>query len=84
MKKKSQKKIKKISRELFDLEEPLHTARHTAEALRMIGSSDGLRGDQGGAIETLAGSLVLILRELQDKREFICGLAFELEGRGAA
>jgi hypothetical protein len=50
----------------------------------MIGSSDFLRGDQGGAIETLAGSLVLILRELQDKREFICGLAFELEGRGAA
>jgi hypothetical protein len=46
----------------------------------MIGSSDFLRGDQGGAIETLAGSLVLILRELQDKREFICGLAFKLEG----
>jgi hypothetical protein len=84
MKKKSQKKIKKLSSELFDLENPLYTAIHTAEALRMIGSSDGLRGDQGGAIETLAQSLVLILRELQDKREFICGLAFELEGRAAS
>ena len=65
------------------MEDPLHTARHTAQALLMIGSSDRLRGDQGGAIETLAQSLVLILRELQDKREFICGLAFELEGRAA-
>ena len=80
MKKKSQKKIEKISRELFNLEEPLHTARHTAEALRMIGSSDDLRGDQGGAIEALAGSLVLILRDLQDKREFLCGPAGEVKG----
>jgi hypothetical protein len=45
MKKKSQKTITKLSSELFDLEEPLYTAIHTAEALRMIGSSDGLRSD---------------------------------------
>jgi hypothetical protein len=80
MKKKSQKKIKKISDELFDLESPLHQARHFAEALRMIASSDGMRGEPGEAIETLAQSLVLILRDLQDKREFLCGLAIEVKG----
>jgi hypothetical protein len=83
MKKKRQKKIEKISSELFDLESPLHKARHFAEALRMITSSDGLRGEPGEAIETLAQSLVLILRDLQDKREFLCGLAIEVKG-GAA
>jgi hypothetical protein len=80
MKKKSQKKIiEKISDGLFDLESPLHNARHYAEALRMIASSDGMRGEPGEAIETLAQSLILILRDLQDKREFICGLAFEVK-----
>jgi hypothetical protein len=54
-----------------------------AEALRMIASSDGMRGESGEAIETLAQSLVLILRDLQDKREFLCGLAVEVKG-GAA
>jgi hypothetical protein len=80
MKKKSQKKIEKISDELFDLESPLHQARHFAEALRMIASSDGMRGEPGEAIETLAQSLVLILRDVQDKREFLCGLAIEVKG----
>jgi hypothetical protein len=83
MKKKSPKKIEKLSDELFDLESPLHKARHLAEALRMIASSDGMRGESGEAIETLAQSLVLILRDLQDKREFLCGLAVEVKG-GAA
>jgi hypothetical protein len=80
MKKKTQKKIEKISDQLFDLENPLHKARHLAEALRMIASSDGMRGEPGEAIETLAQSLVLILRDLQDKREFLCGLAIEVKG----
>jgi hypothetical protein len=83
MKKKSQKKIKKISNELFDLEGPLHKARNFAEALRMIASSDGMRGEPGEAIEMLAQSLVLILRDPQDKREFLWGLAIEVKG-GAA
>jgi hypothetical protein len=80
MKKKSQKKIEKISDELFDLESPLHKACNLAEALRMIASSDGMRGEPGEAIETLAQSLVLILRDVQDKREFLCGLAIEVKG----
>ena len=49
----------------------------------MIGSSDSLRGEPGEAIETLAQSLILILRDLQEKREFLCGLAIEVKG-GAA
>jgi hypothetical protein len=81
VKKKSQKKIiEKISDGLFDLENPLHNARHFAEVLRMIGSSDGMRGEPGEAIETLAQSLILILRDLQDKRESLCKLAFEVKG----
>ncbi len=80
MKKKSQKKIEKISDQLFELESPLHKALNFAEALRMIASSDGMRGEPGEAIETLAQSLVLILRDLQDKREFLCGLAIEVKG----
>ena len=46
----------------------------------MIGSSDSLRGEPGEAIETLAQSLILILRDLQEKREFLCGLAIEFKG----
>jgi len=83
MKKKTLKTIKDISSELFDLEEPIHKARQFAEALRMIGSSDSLRGEPGEAIETLAISLILILRDLQDKRKLLCGLAIEVKG-GAA
>jgi hypothetical protein len=45
----------------------------------MIASSDGMRGESGEAIEMLAQSLILILRDLQDKREFLCGLAFEIK-----
>jgi len=78
------KTIEDISSELFDLEEPLHEARHFAEALRMIASSDGMRGESGEAIETLAQSLILILRDLQDKREFLCGLAPEIKGGAAS
>jgi len=84
MKEKTQKTIEDISSELFDLEEPPHKARHFAEALRMIASSDGMRGEPGEAIETLAQSLILILRDLQDKREFICGLAYEVKGGAAS
>jgi len=83
MKEKTPKTIEDISSELFDLEESLHKARHFAEALRMIASSDGMRGEPGEAIETLAQSLILILRDLQDKREFLCGLAIEVK-EGAA
>ena len=83
MKEKTPKTIEDISSELFDLEEPIHKACHFAEALRMIGSSDSLRGEPGEAIETLAQSLILILRDLQEKREFLCGLAIEFKG-GAA
>jgi hypothetical protein len=49
----------------------------------MIGSSDSLRGEPGEAIEMLAQSLILILRDLQSKREFLCEIALELKG-GAA
>ena len=84
MREKTPKTIEDISSELFDLEEPLHRARHFAEALRMIASSDGMRGEPGEAIETLAQSLILILRELQDKREFLFGLAVEVKEGGAA
>jgi hypothetical protein len=80
MMEKTPKTIEDISSELFDLEEPIHKARHLAEALRMIGSSDSLRGEPGEAVETLAQSLILILRDLQDKREFLCGLAIEVKG----
>jgi hypothetical protein len=80
MKEKTPKTIEDISSELSDLEEPIHKARHFAEALRMIGSSDSLRGEPGEAIEALAQSLILMLRGLQDKREFLYGLAFELKG----
>jgi hypothetical protein len=84
MTEKAPKTIEDISSELFDLEEPLHKACHFAEALRMIASSDGMRGESGEAIETLAQSLILILRDLQDKREFICGLAGEVKGGAAS
>jgi len=84
MREKTPKTNEDISSELFDLEEPLHRARHFAEALRMIASSDGMRGEPGEAIETLAQSLILILRELQDKREFLFGLAVEVKEGGAA
>jgi hypothetical protein len=83
MSEKPPKTIEDISSELFDLEEPLHKARNLAEALRMIASSDGMRGESGEAIEALAQSLILILRDLQNKREFLCGLAFEVK-EGAA
>jgi hypothetical protein len=80
---KTPKTIEGLSSELFDLEEPIHKARHFAEALRMVGSSDSLRGEPGAAIEMLAQSLILILQDLQEKRESLCDLAFELKG-GAA
>ena len=83
MNEKTPKTIEDLSSELFDLEEPIHDARQFAEALRMIGSSDSLRGKPGAAIEMLAQSLILILQDLQEKREFLCGLAIEIKG-GAA
>ena len=83
MKEKTPKTIEDLSSELFDLEGPIHRARQFAEALRMIGSSDSLRGEPGEAIEMLAQSLILILRDLQSKREFLCEIALEIKG-GAA
>jgi hypothetical protein len=83
MKAKTPKTIEDLSSGLFDLEEPICKARNYAEAMRMIGSSDGLRGESGQAIEMLGQSLILILRDLQSERESLCELAFELKG-GAA
>jgi hypothetical protein len=83
MKEKTPKTIEDLSSELFDLEDPICKVRNYAEAMRMIGSSDGMRGESGQAIEMLGQSLVLILRDLQSKRESLCELAFELKG-GAA
>jgi hypothetical protein len=74
MKKKSQKKSRR-----FRTSCSTSRARSTRHAC-MIASSDGMRGEPGEAIETLAQSLVLILRDLQDKREFLCGLAVEVKG----
>ena len=84
MKKKTQDRIKKIRGRAI---RPRRTAPHGPPHRRSVAHDWIIRllaRRPGRAIETLAGSLVLILRELQDKREFICGLAFELEGRGAA
>jgi hypothetical protein len=83
MNEKTPKTIEDLSSELFDIEEPICKARNYAEAMRMIGSSDQMRGESGQAIEMLGQSLVLILRDLQSKRESLCELAFELKG-GAA
>jgi len=85
MKKKTQDRIKKIRGELFDLEEPLHTGRHTAEALRMIGSSDFLRGDQGDGDlfrtsrrSRRAGRLLFNTYELFEPSLYIGGRATQL------
>jgi hypothetical protein len=69
-----------LSSELFDLEEPICKARNYAEALRMIAQSDGLRGESGDAIEMLAQSLILIMRGLEEKRNFLRGLAIQIKG----
>jgi hypothetical protein len=80
MKEKTPRTIEDLSSELFDLEDPICKARNYAEAMRMIGSSDGMRGESGQAIEMMGQSLVLILRDLQSKREVLCHLAFKLKG----
>jgi len=48
--------------------------------LRMIGQSDRLRGESGDAIEMLAQSLILIMRGLEEKRNFLRGLAIQIKG----
>jgi hypothetical protein len=42
------------------------------------------QNDLGEAIEMLAQSLILILRDLQEKREFLCGVAVEIKSRGSS
>jgi hypothetical protein len=84
MNEKTPKTIEDLSSELFDLEEPIHKARQFAEALRMVGSSDQMRGEPGAAIEILAQSIILILQDLQEKREFLCGVAIEIKSRGSS
>jgi hypothetical protein len=46
----------------------------------MIGQSDRLRGESGDAIEMLAQSLILIMRGLEEKRNFLRGLAIQIKG----
>src|SRR5258708_30043916 len=66
--------FRSISDELFDLESPLHQARHFAEALRMIASSDGMRGEPGEAIETRSEEHT---SELQSPDHLVCRLLLE-------
>jgi hypothetical protein len=47
MNEKTPKTIEDLSSELFDIEEPICKARNYAEAMRMIGSSDQMRGESG-------------------------------------